>query len=172
MDPRDVGAAKALITGPNPPTYLELFNEPDFSFMGFTPMTNAKDAAGSLQELINTPTSTQFISPVVAFTGSSYMSDFFNNCAGCLDKIPIIALHVYKPDPQQAIDQIVSVHNAYPSKKLWITELAPVSDGSQGCSLDENGVISWMQTVVKWAAASGYVDKIFWNCGEWVRSDQ
>lgn len=169
MDPRDVDAAKALITSANPPSYLELFNEPDYSYMGFTPLTDAPTAGAALKDLIHMPTSTQFISPAVAFTGSGYLSDFFANCPGCIDKIPIISLHVYKPKAQEAIDQITSVHNAYPSKRLWITELAPACAPDMGCNLDQGGVIGWMQTVVQWAAASGYVDKIFWNCGEWVR---
>lgn len=169
MDPRDVDAAKALITSASPPSYLELFNEPDYSYLGFTPLTLAPAAGATLKDLIHTPTSTQFISPAIAFTGSGYLSDFFANCPGCIDKIPIISLHVYKPKAQEAIDQITSVHNAYPSKRLWITELAPACAPDMGCTLDQGGVIGWMQTVVRWAAASGYVDKIFWNCGEWVR---
>ncbi len=168
MDPRDVQTAKDLITGPNAPEFLELYNEPDFSFGGWTPITSPEESARTLQDLINTPTRTKFISPAPAYTYSSWLSDFFARCAGCLDKIPIIGVHVYSPDAQKAIDQIVAVHNSYPTKKLWITELSPASSTEQGCALDQNGMISWMQTVTKFAAATGYVDKIFWNCGEFV----
>jgi hypothetical protein len=115
MDPRDV-PAKALITSANPPTYLELFNEPDYSYMTFTPMTGAPKLP-PLQDLINTPTSTQFISPAVAFTGVATCPTS-SPAARAASTDPHHLLHVYKPDPQQAINQIIGVHNAYPSKRL------------------------------------------------------
>ena len=53
MDPSKVTEAVSLITGPSPPTYLELFNEPDFSFMGYTPLTDAVTAAAALAPIFS-----------------------------------------------------------------------------------------------------------------------
>jgi len=75
---------------------------------------------------------------------------------------------VYSVDPQGAIDQVKGLHNTWPDKKIWVTELAPASGAEQGCTYDQAGMIKWMQTVVPQLAALGYVDKIFWNHGEYV----
>ena len=163
MDPTDVAAATAMISSPNPPTYLELFNEPDFSFAGLTPLTSASDAAKALSPLINTQTSTKFISPAPAYTTSSYLSDFSKACAGCMDKIGIISAHVYSVDPQGAIDQIKGLHTTWPDKKIWVTELAPASGGGQGCTYDEAGMVKWMQSVVPVLAGLGSVARVAWN---------
>lgn len=168
MDPSDIAAATTKVTSPSPPAYLELFNEPDFSYGGLTPLTPAQDAAKGLAPLINTQTSTQWISPGPAFTDSSYLTDFAKACNGCMDKIHIISAHVYSVNPQGAIDQIKGLHNTWPDKRIWVTELAPASGGGQGCTYDEAGMIKWMQTVVPQVAALSYVDKIFWNHGSYV----
>jgi hypothetical protein len=168
MDPNDITAAITKVTSPNAPTHLELFNEPDFSWGGVTPLTSAPDAANSLSSLINTQTTTQWLSPGPAFTSSSYLTDFNKACNGCMDKVHIISAHVYSVDPQGAIDQVKGLHNTWPDKKIWVTELAPASGAEQGCTYDQAGMIKWMQTVVPQLAALGYVDKIFWNHGEYV----
>ncbi len=168
MDPSDITAAITKVTSPNAPTHLELFNEPDFSWGGVTPLTSAPDAANSLSSLINTQTTTQWLSPGPAFTSSSYLTDFNKACNGCMDKVHIISAHVYSVDPQGAIDQVKGLHNTWPDKKIWVTELAPASGAEQGCTYDQAGMIKWMQTVVPQLAALGYVDKIFWNHGEYV----
>ena len=85
-----------------------------------------------------------------------------------MDKIPIISAHVYAADPAAAVNQIVILHSTWPSKRIWITELAPASSNDQGCNLDDNGVINWMKTVVPQLVGLGYVDRIFWNTGEHV----
>lgn len=169
MDPTKVSAALTLITGPSPPTYLELFNEPDFSYEGYTPLTDPVSAANALAPIFNATTTTQFLSPAVAYTNSDWLTTFAANCNNCMDKIPIISAHVYAPDPATALNQVATLHATWPSKRIWITELAPASSNSQGCTLDANGVINWMQTVVPYLAQSGYVDRIFWNTGEHVR---
>ncbi|KAA6415321.1 MAG: hypothetical protein FRX48_00036 [Lasallia pustulata] len=166
MDPTKVSAALTLITGPSPPTYLELFNEPDFSYEGYTPLTDPVSAANALAPIFNATTTTQFLSPAVAYTNSDWLTTFAANCNNCMDKIPIISAHVYAPDPATALNQVATLHATWPSKRIWITELAPASSNSQGCTLDANGVINWMQTVVPYLAQSGYVDRIFWNTGE------
>lgn len=168
MDPSKVTEAVSLITGPSPPTYLELFNEPDFSFMGYTPLTDAVSAAAALGPIFSATTTTQFLSPAVAFTNSDWLTTFAARCNNCMDKIPIISAHVYATDPAAAINQIEILHSTWPSKRIWVTELAPASSNDQGCNLDDNGVINWMQTVVPRLVGLGYVDRIFWNTGEHV----
>ncbi|KAI9858221.1 MAG: hypothetical protein M1824_004391 [Vezdaea acicularis] len=168
MDPRNIAEATTLLTSPNPPPYLEIFNEPDFSFGDATPTTDPTTAAKAITPLLaalQKSTTTQLLSPAPAYPQSSYLPSFFAAC-NCADRFPIITAHIYSPTAQGAIDKIQAVHAQFPSKKLWLTELAPASDPSQGCTLDAAGMTSWMQTVLSFAAGSGYVEKIFWNCGE------
>lgn len=136
--------------------------------MGYTPLTDAVSAAAALAPIFSASTTTQFLSPAVAFTNSDWLKTFAAHCNNCMDKIPIISAHVYAADPAAALSQVETLHASWPSKRIWITELAPASDNSQGCNLDENGVINWMQTVVPRLVGLGYVDRIFWNTGEHV----
>ena len=169
MDPRNVQDSIALVTGPNPPEYLELFNEPDYSYEGFTPLTSAQDAATALAPLLAAKTTTKFISPAVAFTNTVWLANFNDYCNNCINSsIPIISAHVYNYKPDQVLLQITTLHNTWPDKRIWITELAPASSSDQGCTLDQAGMISWMQTVIPQIVALGYVDRIFWNSGEYV----
>ena len=168
VDPTYLDDAKALLQN-SPPPYLELFNEPDYSFGGFTPITSPQDSANDLRPLIQMGAPTQFISPVVAYTGSNWLKEFQGNCTECMDKIGIIGAHIYSVDPNGAIDQIKKVHDQWPDKKIWVTELAP-STGDPACQYDEAGMNNWMTTVVNQIKGLGYVDKIFWNTGTWVRS--
>ena len=168
MDPTDVSAALALITGPSPPAYLELFNEPDYSYDGDTPLTDPVTAAQALAPIFSATTTTQFLSPALAFTNSDWLSTFAANCNNCMNQIPIITAHIYNPDPAEVINLITTLHSTWPSKTIWVTELAPASDNDQGCNLDANGVINWMQTVIPQIVALGYVDRVFWNSGEYV----
>lgn len=50
MDPTEVSAAVQLLQS-RTPQYLTLFNEPDYSYQGLTPLTSATDAANDLQPL-------------------------------------------------------------------------------------------------------------------------
>ena len=170
MDPRNVQDSITLVTGPNPPEYLELFNEPDYSYEGYTPLTSPQDAATALAPLMAAKTTTQFISPAVAFTNTLWLENFNQACNNCINSsIPIISAHVYNYKPDQVMLQIQTLHNSWPDKRIWITELAPASSPSQGCTLDQAGMINWMQTVIPQIVALGYVDRIFWNSGEYVR---
>ena len=163
MDPADVTAAVELLKN-NPPEYLGLFNEPDYSFMGFTPITDAVTSAKSLQPLFDMPhPKTTYIAPAPAFANSDWLKTFRDNCNNCFDQISIMSQHIYSPDPAFVLDQIRGLHATWPDKKIWITELAP-SEAS--CTLDQQGVIDWMNKVIPEIQALGYVEKVFWNCGE------
>ena len=166
MDYTHVDDAMKMITSSAPPTYLELYNEPDYSYMGMTLTSTYQEAASNLSALINTPTTTKFISPAVAFTNDVWLGNFFDVCAGCLEKVDIISAHIYNPIPAQALLQVTTLHGTFPNHTIWITELAPASSDTQGCELDENGMINWMQTLLPELVALGYVERIFWNHGE------
>ncbi|KAL8839385.1 MAG: hypothetical protein Q9170_001779 [Blastenia crenularia] len=165
MDPANLDAAKKLLTD-SPPGYLELYNEPDYSYENYTPITSPKDSANGLRPLFAIGASTQFISPAVAYTGSDWLKEFQGNCTECMDKIGIIGAHVYSVEPQGAIDQIKNVHDQWPDKRIWVTEIGP-STGDPKCQYDAAGMSDWMTKVVNQVKALEYVDRIFWNTGTW-----
>ena len=154
-----------MVQGANPPQYLELFNEPDFSFQGLTPLTDAITAAKSLAGFftIQHPQTT-YISPALMNANSDWLTTFKSNCNGCFDQIPIIAMHIYNPDVDGVMAQITQLHGTWPDKKIWITELSPATSG---CTMDATAIGTYMQTLFQKIMALGYVEKIFWNSGEW-----
>ena len=165
MDPRDTAAAVTMVQGPSPPQYLELFNEPDFSFQGLTPLTDAPTAATNLQALFSIPhPQTTYISPALMNANSDWLTTFKSNCNGCFDQIPIIAMHVYNPSVDGVMGQITQLHSTWPDKKIWITELSPATSG---CTMDAGAMATYMNQLFPQIIALGYVDKIFWNSGEW-----
>lgn len=165
MDPTDVDAGVTMVQGPNPPTHLELFNEPDFSFEGLTPLTDAVTAAAKLSQFFSIPhPATTYISPALMDANGPWLPSFQSSCNGCFDQIPIIAMHVYNPTPAGVMGQITQLHSTWPDKKIWITELSPATSG---CSMDANGIAGYMNTLIPQIVALGYVEKIFWNSGEW-----
>ena len=147
----------------NPPPYLELFNEPDFSFEDLTLTEDAGPSASDLKTLFDTPhPNTKYISPALAYANSSWLGTFFQACNGCIDQIDVIAMHIYNPDPQGVIDQITPLYNTW-KKPIWITELSPATSG---CSLDPAGMANYINTLIPQILKLGYVEKIFWNSGE------
>ncbi|MCJ1395295.1 Glucose-repressible protein [Xylographa bjoerkii] len=167
MDPTWVTNALSLITSGSPPQYLELFNEPDFSYMGFTPLTSPQDAAAALAPILGATTTTQFISPALAFTNSDWLTQFNTACGGCIgNQINIVSAHIYNTSPDTVISMIQQLHSTWPNQRIWITELAPSSDPSQGCTFAQQDVINWMQTLIPQIVNLGYVDRVFWNHGE------
>ena len=168
MDPTDTAAALTMITSPNPPQYLELFNEPDFSYMGFTPLTSPQDAAANLTQILAAQTTTKFISPAVAFINSDWLAQFDTACGQCIEsKIDIVSAHIYNTSPDTVISMLQTLHSTW-NKPIWITELAPASDPSQGCTFNDAEVINWMQTLLPQIVNLGYVERVFWNTGGWV----
>ncbi len=165
MDGNDTDAAIELVQSANAPVYLELFNEPDFSFEGKTALIDAIPAAQNLSKLFSTPhPKTTFISPALMNAESDWLSTFKENCNGCFDQIPIIAQHLYNPDVDGAMTHIRALHGKWPDKKIWITELSPAS---ADCKLDAAGIAVYMNTLLPQIIKLGYVEKIFWNSAEW-----
>ncbi|KAL9132197.1 MAG: hypothetical protein Q9217_000001, partial [Psora testacea] len=153
MDPSDINAAAELLKSPNPPAFLALFNEPDFSFQGITPKTDPIPAAEALQTFFNMPhPKTTYIAPGVAFATTDWLRTFRNHCKNCFDQIPIMSQHIYSPHPEFVLDEIKKLHADFPDKKIWITELSPAE---AKCTLDQKGVIDWMNKVVPEIQALG-----------------
>ena len=74
---------------------------------------------------------------------------------------------MYSVDPNGAFDQVTKLHDTWPTKKIWITELAPAS-GPGDCTLNSAEVIDWMNKLLPRLAKLQYVDKVFWNTATWV----
>lgn len=146
--------------------YFQLLNEPDGGFYGL-PVYSAQQASDMLQPFFSLSTSTKLLSPAPAYPDSPWLSDFFAAC-NCIDKFHAVLAHVYNPDPNAAIATMQKLIDTYPGKPIWITEIAPASSSSFGCTLDEQGVINWMNQVIGWAAQQPQIERVFWNCGEYV----
>ena len=72
-------------------------------------------------------------------------------------------MHLYNPDANAALGLITQLHGTWPDKRIWITELSPATGD---CTLDTAGIVQWAQDLIPKIIALGYVEKIFWNCGE------
>ena len=170
MDPRDTDAAVQMVQGPSPPRYLGLFNEPDYSFEGLTPMTDPVTAAQDLQALFSiSHSATTYIAPGLAFPNAPWLATFRDNCKNCFDQIPIVSMHIYEPNPSAVISGIQTFHSTWPDKKIWITELSPARND---CALSNaasgpGSIGDYIATLIPQIIALGYVEKIFWNGGEW-----
>lgn len=165
MDIDDTNAAIELLKSPNAPPYLGLFNEPDFSFAGATKVIDPEPAAENLIELFNTPhPKTQLVSPALMDANSDWLPRFKAACNGCFDQIPIIAAHLYNHKVADSMYLIEKLHGTWPDKKIWITELSPAS---KECDLDAAGIDKYMKELIPALINLGYVEKIFWNSGEW-----
>lgn len=110
---------------------------------------------------------TQYLSPAPAYPNSDWLTQFFDICQ-CQDSFPVILAHVYNLNPDGAIATIQNILSQFPGKPIWITEISPASSSDQGCTLDEAGMIDWMNQVIGWASQQSAIERIFWNCGEYV----
>ncbi|KAI4151162.1 MAG: hypothetical protein L6R39_002095 [Caloplaca ligustica] len=157
-----VADAVNLVNGPNPPPWLLTFNEPDFSYMGYTPKMSPQEAATAIQPLLDKPgSSTKYVAPATAYTTSSWLEEFFAACK-CQDFFSAYNIHQYHPSSKEVIDQITAYRGKFSDKPLWITEVAP---GNAGCSLDWDAAGQFMKDIFKFSKESGYVDRVFWNTG-------
>ena len=148
----------------NPPSYMELYNEPDFSFENVTLTEDAAPSASDLSALLTAShQNTTYISPALMNANGPWLGEFFQACNGCIDQIDVIALHVYNPDPQGVLDQITQLYNTW-KKPIWITELSPANSS---CGLTPSTMSSgYIDILLPKIIQLGYVEKIFWNSGE------
>ena len=162
MDRTYISAATSMLAN-NPPPYMELYNEPDYSFEGLTLTEDPAPSAAHLSVLLTAShPKTKYISPALMNANGDWLPEFFKACNGCIDQIDVIALHVYNPDPQGVMDQITQLYNTW-KKPIWITELSPATSG---CSLTSSTMAGYINTLLPEIIKLGYVEKIFWNSGE------
>ncbi|KAL8898618.1 MAG: hypothetical protein Q9207_006612 [Kuettlingeria erythrocarpa] len=158
----NVAEAVNLVNGPNPPPWMLTFNEPDYSYMGFTPTMSPQEAAEAIKPLLAKPgKNTFYVAPVTADPMSSWVDDFFAAC-NCKDFFSAYNIHQYQPTSKATISTIESFRARYQDKPIWITEIAP---GNAGCSLGWDAVNQYMKDIYKFAKNSGYIDRVFWNTG-------
>ncbi|KAL8932557.1 MAG: hypothetical protein Q9216_006784 [Gyalolechia sp. 2 TL-2023] len=154
--------AVEMVNGPNPPEWMLTFNEPDFSYMGWTPKMTPEEAARAIQPLLDRPgTSTKYVAPVVVFNEEGWHDKFFAAC-GCRDFFSAYNIHLYNKDSSTVISQVQTYHNKWNDKPLWITEVAP---GNADCALSWDQAGSFMKDIYKFAKNSGFIDRVFWNTG-------
>ncbi|KAL8715764.1 MAG: hypothetical protein Q9220_000431 [cf. Caloplaca sp. 1 TL-2023] len=168
MDPRNIADAQKWVSSAHPPGYLELFNEPDYSYNGWTPITEPVPSANDLVKLATSPHPyTTFLSPGLATpTNDSWLPVFFKAQPKLYAQIGIITMHIYKTNLDDVIADIEKVHHWYQDKRIWITEFGPYNGGGSGCHFNPGQVQNYAREAVKRIHALGYVDKIFWNCGD------
>ncbi|KAL8809612.1 MAG: hypothetical protein Q9223_002975 [Gallowayella weberi] len=160
-----VAAAVKLVNGPNPPEWLLTFNEPDFSYGGFTPTMSGKEAAAAIKDLLASPGSkTKFVAPATADPNHPFLEEFFAECK-CKDFFSAYSMHQYNPSSAQIISNIEAYHGKWNDKPLWITEIAP---GGANCGMGWDDVGKFMKEVYKFAKGSGFVEKVFWNTGNQI----
>ena len=159
--------------------YLELLNEPDIP-LGGRPMSSPEDSAKIVKPLLDYNKEhkiTTLLSPALSqphnlFDANGWLEQFDQHCGNCITNmdVPIIATHQYNLNAQGVVDSLKQIHARWPNHKLWVTELAPATHALNNCPLSNEQVGDWMETVVRGAAALDYVERIYWNSGEWVSS--
>lgn len=164
----NVAQAVELVNGPYPPPWMLTFNEPDYSYMGFTPTMSPQEAAEAIKPLLAKPgNNTYYVAPVTADPLSSWVDDFFAAC-NCRSFFSAYNIHQYQPTSQATIATIESFRARYQDKPIWITEIAP---GNAGCKLGWDEVNQYMKDIYKFAKNSGYIDRVFWNTGNQIGSE-
>ena len=156
------------LTGDHPPEWMEIFNEMDYSWKGTTVTSDPQTAAKAALPIFSAKTTTKLIPPAMAYTGSSWLPQFGDACDGCMDKVKVVAGHIYQQDPQNVLNILNQFHEQWPDKDVWLTELAPASTPGDGCKMGDTEIIQYMQDLFPKIVALGYVTKIFWNNGAWV----
>lgn len=78
-------------------------------------------------------------------------------------------MHIYDPDPASIISEIQAFHATWPDQVIWITELSPARDDCKltAAASGAGSIGEYITTLIPQIAKLGYVEKIFWNSGEW-----
>ncbi|KAL8749944.1 MAG: hypothetical protein Q9199_007378 [Rusavskia elegans] len=161
---RHVSDTVKLVNGPDAPEWVLTFNEPDYSYMGWTPTMDGKKAAEAIAPLLAQPgKKTKFVAPVTADPNDPFLEEFFAAC-NCKDFFSAYNIHSYNPNSADVIKTMDAYHSKWNDKPLWITEIAP----GGGCGKSPATVGQFMKDIFQFAKNSGYVDKVFWNTGNQI----
>ena len=162
----DVPDAISIVSAPNPPQWLLTFNEPDYSYAGVTPTMTPQQAADAIAPLLKVATSTKFVAPVPADSGSDWLDQFFAAC-NCKSRFSAYNIHIYAPTSAEIIAKLNAFHAKYSDQPVWLTEVAP-GMANPACSLGWDTVTTFMNDVYRFAAQSGFVPRVFWNSGNQI----
>jgi len=77
-------------------------------------------------------------------------------------------MHLYELKTTITFGLFTAMHDRFPSHTIWMAKLSPKGPT---CSLDQNGITTWMTTSMPQTVALGYVEKVFWNSGEFGPTD-
>ncbi|KAL6719732.1 hypothetical protein ACLMJK_001653 [Lecanora helva] len=163
----DVAQAVTLVNSDTPPEWMLTFNEPDFAYAGTSPTMSPEEAADAIKPLLASPgKGTKFVAPVTADPNSDWLPRFYQAC-GCQGFFSAYNIHIYTPDVENVKSGLTSFHSKYGDKPIWLTEVAP-GGASPACSVSWDAATSFMDELYKWAADSGFVDRVFWNSGNQI----
>ena len=148
------------------PLYLGLYNEPDL-VGGDTPTTPGNTIDSLVKAVVPALGRTKFLAPAFfnnnEAPNNAWWAAFNSTRPDCLAQLPIISMHLFEPDASTALSLITAMHDHFPSHIIWMTELSPKRPN---CNLDQDGVINWVKTLIPQIATLRYVEKVFWNSGE------
>ena len=163
---KDVQTAIEMVSSSNPPEWMLTFNEPDFSYMGWTPTMSGAEAASAIAPLIEAAKGrpTKFVAPVTADPNSAFHDEFYAAC-NCRDFFSAYNIHQYNPSSANVISTIQAFHSKWNDKPLWVTEVAP---GGSGCGTSWEAAGQFMRDIYKFAKESGFVERVFWNSGNQI----
>lgn len=163
----DVPSAVAMVNptdGSQPPTWMLTFNEPDLPYPGNppSPTMSPQEASDAIQPLLKNPgKGTQYVAPVTADPTSDWLPQFYTAC-GCQSFFSAYNIHIYQPTVQGVYDEITAFHTKFGDKHIWVTEIAPNAG-------DVGFAATFMQQIYSWTHAQGWVDRVFWNSGNWLQ---
>ena len=175
----DVQLTLAALRGPNPPSHVELANEPDNTINGAQSTTLPTDVARIMKPILDAAPfpNTKIMSPALARPGNSDWWEAFNGpegCNGCLSpggKVDIIAGHAYILKAEDWIDYVEKFAALFPDKEIWMTEMSPATQQNEACIYSDEEMREWMAKAVM-AVATRHtlknVKKLFWTSAEWV----
>ena len=148
------------------PKYLALLNEPDFSFGGYTKKFDPVVAGQKLAPYFDSkPEGTKYLSPAVAFFAQGWLQTFVQTYPQYVEKFDIISYHHYSMHYQEIIDGVKGAYAQF-KKPIWVTETSPAGEGCTTQNMPQEKMIEWMNGLVSGLRELGYVEKLFWNCGE------
>jgi len=133
--------------------YVLHWNEPDLN--GWS-VASAVSAWKTYLEPLRTSKNLKLGAPAVTSDlskGKPWLQSFISSCTGC--NIAVIPLHWYGTNAQDFINYVTTMHNAFPSYEIWITEWACLST-------NQNDIYNFMGQTTLWLDQQSYVGRFAW----------